>query len=41
MPCLLSQVAKAYYAFKEDSNCADVSINVTVTGKVEYTSEKI
>ncbi|KAI7806480.1 putative complement C4 [Triplophysa rosa] len=31
------KVAKAYYAFKEDTNCADVSINVTVTGKVQYT----
>ncbi|XP_073703933.1 complement C4-B [Garra rufa] len=33
------KVAKAYYALKEDSNCADLSINVTVEGKVEYTSE--
>uniref|UniRef100_A0A8C1U0V1 Complement 4B (Chido blood group) n=1 Tax=Cyprinus carpio TaxID=7962 RepID=A0A8C1U0V1_CYPCA len=32
------KVAKAYYAHKEDSNCADLSINVTVEGKVEYTS---
>uniref|UniRef100_A0A8C1RX32 Complement 4B (Chido blood group) n=1 Tax=Cyprinus carpio TaxID=7962 RepID=A0A8C1RX32_CYPCA len=31
------KVAKAYYAHKEDSNCADLSINVTVEGKVEYT----
>ncbi|RXN26002.1 complement C4-like protein [Labeo rohita] len=33
------KVAKAYYALKEESNCADLSIHVTVEGKVEYTSE--
>uniref|UniRef100_A0A672KKA6 Complement C4-like n=1 Tax=Sinocyclocheilus grahami TaxID=75366 RepID=A0A672KKA6_SINGR len=33
------KVAKAYFALKEDSNCADLSINVTVEGKVEYTSD--
>ncbi|KAK7157442.1 hypothetical protein R3I93_008812 [Phoxinus phoxinus] len=33
------KVAKAYYALKEDSNCADLSINVTVEGKVEYTTQ--
>ncbi|XP_067305139.1 complement C4-B [Pseudorasbora parva] len=33
------KVAKAYYALKKDSNCADLSINVTVEGKVEYTTE--
>uniref|UniRef100_A0A671R434 Complement C4-like n=1 Tax=Sinocyclocheilus anshuiensis TaxID=1608454 RepID=A0A671R434_9TELE len=33
------KVAKAYFALKEDSNCADLSINVTVKGKVEYTTE--
>ncbi|KAK9960652.1 hypothetical protein ABG768_008497 [Culter alburnus] len=33
------KVAKAYYALKEDSNCADLSINVNVRGKVEYTTE--
>lgn len=32
------KVAKAYYTLKEDGNCADLSINVTVVGKVEYTS---
>ncbi|XP_058603327.1 complement C4-B isoform X1 [Onychostoma macrolepis] len=33
------KVAKAYYALKEDSNCADLSIKVTVEGKVEYTRD--
>uniref|UniRef100_A0A673NBC1 Complement C4-like n=1 Tax=Sinocyclocheilus rhinocerous TaxID=307959 RepID=A0A673NBC1_9TELE len=33
------KVAKAYFTLKEDSNCADLSINVTVKGKVEYTTE--
>ncbi|XP_039530527.1 complement C4-B [Pimephales promelas] len=33
------KVAKAYYALKEESNCADLSITVTVEGKVEYTTE--
>ncbi|KAK2903268.1 hypothetical protein Q8A67_007981 [Cirrhinus molitorella] len=36
---LKMKVAKAYYALKEDSNCADLSITVTVEGKVEYTSK--
>ncbi|XP_052002681.1 complement C4-like [Xyrauchen texanus] len=33
------KVAKAYFALKEDTNCADVSISVTVEGKVEYTAQ--
>uniref|UniRef100_A0A673NCW8 Complement C4-like n=1 Tax=Sinocyclocheilus rhinocerous TaxID=307959 RepID=A0A673NCW8_9TELE len=34
------KVAKAYFTLKEDSNCADLSINVTVKGKVEYTIQE-
>ncbi|XP_048008850.1 complement C4-B-like isoform X9 [Megalobrama amblycephala] len=30
------KVAKTYYALKEDSNCADLSIQVTVERKVEH-----
>ncbi|XP_077065348.1 complement C4-like [Siphateles boraxobius] len=34
------KVAKTYYALKEDSNCADLSIHVTVEGKVEYKTKE-
>ncbi|XP_065117363.1 complement C4-A-like [Paramisgurnus dabryanus] len=33
------KVAKAFYGFKENTNCGDLSINVTVEGKVEYTTQ--
>ncbi|XP_073728066.1 complement C4-B isoform X2 [Misgurnus anguillicaudatus] len=33
------KVSKAFYGFKENSNCADLSITVTVKGKVEYTAQ--
>ncbi|KAK9960650.1 hypothetical protein ABG768_008495, partial [Culter alburnus] len=34
-------VAKTYYALKEDSNCADLSIQVTVERKVERKQKKV